>query len=429
MSPAPPGPGTAARPRPGPGTVTGATGVPHLREVLAAAAVSSGLHLHGTVPGALTHDQACRAARSWGLGQDPGGTVLVMADGLGLELLLQRRGHAPTLRSWLAEAESAPTLEATTCAPTTTAAALTTLGTSALPGTTGMVGYSVVNPARQPLPPDATPCREHLLCLISWEGQDAPAPRAWQDVPTVFERLRPAARAAAPLAVAVTPARFAGSGLTVAALRGARHVGADRLEDRPAHAVRALRRGVPLVYLYVGELDHAGHAHGWRSQQWLTQLERLDRALDHLLRAVPAGTRVVLTADHGMVDTDADHRVTVTDHPDLVRDVTAVAGEPRLTSLCVRGSDPDLAHEVARRWRDHLGQAALWVGTREQSAALLGPLSPRARGVVGDVLVAMAGSWVVVDPRVHAPAAMALPGVHGSLTRAETSVPLLVRRA
>ena len=162
----------------------------------------------------------------------------------------------------------------------------------------------------------------------------------------------------------------------------------------------------------------------------IDEASMLDLALMlNLLRAVPAGTRVVLTADHGMVDTDADHRVTVTDHPDLVRDVTAVAGEPRLTSLCVRGSDPDLAHEVARRWRDHLGQAALWVGTREQSAALLGPLSPRARGVVGDVLVAMAGSWVVVDPRVHAPAAMALPGVHGSLTRAETSVPLLVRRA
>ena len=34
--------------------------------------------------------------------------------------------------------------------------------------------------------------------------------------------------------------------------------------------------------------------------------------------------------------------------------------------------------------------------------------------------------WVVVDPRVHSESAMAMPGVHGSLTDAETSIPLLV---
>ena len=91
------------------------------------------------------------------------------------------------------------------------------------------------------------------------------------------------------------------------------------MEDRPALAARALAQGVPLVYLYVGELDHAGHLHGWRSTQWLDQLERLDAAMAELARRVPAGTRIVLTADHGMVDTDADRRVDVTVHPELDR--------------------------------------------------------------------------------------------------------------
>ena len=59
----------------------------------------------------------------------------------------------------------------------------------------------------------------------------------------------------------------------------------------------------------------------------------------------------------------------------------------------------------------------------------LGALSPRARGVVGDVVVAMAGTWVLVDPRVHSEPAIAMPGVHGSLTPAETRVPLLVTEA
>ena len=49
--------------------------------------------------------------------------------------------------------------------------------------------------------------------------------------------------------------------------------------------------------------------------------------------------------------------------------------------------------------------------------------------VVGDVVVAMASTWVLVDPRVHSEPAIAMPGVHGSFTPAETEVPLLVTEA
>ena len=287
-----------------------------------------------------------------------------------------------------------------------------------------MVGYSVLKPRLGPaLPASTVPSPDQVLSLITWKGDDAPSPRAWQDVPTIFERL-PAGSA-----VSIGPARFAGSGLTEAALRGASHLGADRLEDRPGLAAGALRRGTPLVYLYVGELDKTGHKHGWLSAQWLAQLELLDSAMAELVRRVPAGTRIILSADHGMVDTDADHRIDLSAHGELARDVVAVAGEPRLTHLHVADGDTGLATEVARRYRDVLGDRAEWIGTREQTAEHLGPLGSRARGVVGDVVVAMAGTWVLVDPRVHSESAIAMPGVHGSFTPAETQVPLLVTEA
>ena len=444
MSPA--GPPEPAPPRPDPAAPA------ELRLVLGAAAAGAGLALAPAGdPDVLDDAGARQTAAAWGLlegsGRDPrrgGGVVVVLVDGLGLELLRERRGHAPTLRSWLAEADggSGPGPRALTCLPTTTASALTTLGTGAAPGVTGVVGYSVLTPridrARLVSGP---PGPSRLLCLITWEGGDAPDPAVWQDVPTIFERLRrpdgpggvdaeraDSAGAPAP-AVTIGPARFAGSGLTRAALRGCPHLGADRMEARPALAAGALRRGTPLVYLYVGELDHAGHLHGWRSAQWLDQLERLDAVVAELVRRVPAGTRIVLTADHGMVDTDADRRVDVTAHPDLARDVVAVAGEPRFTQLYVPGSDPEIAARVAGRWRDLLGERAAWVGTRDEAPAGLGPLGPRARGVLGDVLVAMDGNWVVVDPRVHGPSAIAMPGVHGSVTTAERDVPLLLALA
>lgn len=69
------------------------------------------------------------------------------------------------------------------------------------------------------------------------------------------------------------------------------------------------------------------------------------------------------------------------------------------------------------------------MGTWDEAEQALGPVGPRARSVLGDVLVAMDGAWVVVDPRVHSEQAIAMPGVHGSFTQAEMSVPLLLTRA
>lgn len=418
----------------------------HLRELLGAAALSAGLRLRPPAPDPLTGATALTQAQAQDLAgrldllptqAKTAGAVLVLVDGLGLEQLYERRGHAPTLRSLLAQAESEATQgrpgpAATTCHPTTTAAAITTLGTGALPGSTGMVGYTVLHPGRRPtLKAGTQPHPDQLLGLISWDNTPLD-PRTWQDVPTIFERLerdparpRSTKAASASLAVAVSPARFAGSGLTEAALRGARHRGTDQMEQRAAAAARALAEGTPLVYLYVGELDHAGHAHGWRSQQWLTQLERLDRTIAELLRRVPAGTRVLLTADHGMIDTSAEHRLDIAHNPALSQGVAAVAGEPRCLHLYVPGSEAEAAQAVAQRWQDELGERAAWVATQDQAAAHLGALSARAKEVTGDVVVAMAEDWVAVDPRVHSPQAMALPGVHGSATSAETTVPLL----
>lgn len=418
--------------------------LPELRQVLGAGAVSAGLALAPTGrEGVLTDGEARQAAQAWGIAEESdrgpgsgGGVVVVLVDGLGLELLRERKGHAPTLRSWLAEAQaSACGPAAVTCRPSTTAAALTTLGTGATPGVTGMVGYSVLSPLIDRARRTGAPSHEDNLCLITWEGR-APEPRAWQDVPTLFQRLelaegvtRSTKGQSAPLAVTIGPARFAGSGLTEAGLRGTPHLGADLMESRPALAAGALRRGVRLVYLYVGELDHAGHGDGWRSAQWLAQLERLDAAMAELARRVPRGTRIILTADHGMVDTSQDLRIDVTQEPELAKDVIGLAGEPRFSQLYVPGADAEIAQEVAERWRRVLGERALWVGTRDEAEQALGSVGPRARSVLGDVLVAMDGAWVVVDPRVHSEQAIAMPGVHGSFTQAEMSIPLLLTRA
>jgi predicted AlkP superfamily pyrophosphatase or phosphodiesterase len=53
------------------------------------------------------------------------------------------------------------------------------------------------------------------------------------------------------------------------------------------------------VFVYFGTLDPAGHEHGWMTEEYLAQLERVDGALGTLVGALPGDATLLLTSDHG----------------------------------------------------------------------------------------------------------------------------------
>ncbi len=79
-----------------------------------------------------------------------------------------------------------------------------------------------------------------------------------------------------------------------------------------------------------------------------------------------------------------------------------------------------------RRMAEAFGDRA-WVLDRAQAIAAgwFGPVARRNLGRIGDVLVAAAGSFALVDSRTAAPQVLRLIGQHGSLTTAEQRIPLL----
>jgi len=327
---------------------------------------------------------------------------VVLVDGLGYANLSERAGHAPFLRRALAGSEPL-----TSTFPSTTATAMGTFGVGLPPGSTGMLGYTVRDPDTGT-----------LGNLVSWTG--LPPAERWQPEPTIFQRLV----AAGTTVTSVGPARFAGSGLTQAALRGAGYVAAESLSARVDGCVAALRQP-GLAYLYWGDVDKAGHHHGWGSWQWGDALADLDFELGRLARSLPRGTVVVITADHGMVDVDLRARWDVAHHATLGRDVALVAGEPRALHLHLEDrADPAAVRD---RWAQVLEHHAV-VLTRDDAiaAGLLGTVVERVRPVIGDVVVAMRGRATVVDSRTQTPASLELVGVHGSLTPSEMLIPCLV---
>jgi hypothetical protein len=328
---------------------------------------------------------------------------LVLVDGLGLENLTERSGHAPFLRSLLADGR-----RLVTGYPSTTAASLGLLGTGAGPGRTGMVGYTARHPGTGA-----------LANLVSWT-EVGPA-REWQREPTVFEAMQ----SAGVEVTSVGPARFAGSGLTEAVLRGGSYMRAESLADRVDAAVYSLM-APGLVYLYWGDVDTIGHHHGWGSWQWGEAVTELDRELARLAGTLPPRTLLAITADHGMVDVDRSSRWDVATTPALAQEVELVAGEPRALHVHTRSRSPEAVAGVASRWRDTLGPAAV-VATRDEAVAAgwFGPVADHVRPALGDVVVAATGRTTIVDSRTQSAASLELLGVHGSLTSREMVVPLL----
>ncbi len=211
--------------------------------------------------------------------------------------------------------------------------------------------------------------------------------REWQREPTVFERVH---AAGVPVS-SVGPARFAGSGLTEAALRGGGYRRAESLADRVDVAVEELM-GPALVYLYWGDVDTTGHHHGVGSWQWGEAVGELDRELARLARLLPPRTLLLVTADHGMVDVDPAGRWDVATTPSLADGVELVAGEPRALHVHTRSSAPDAVAAAAARWRETLGRAAV-VATRDVAVAAgwFGPVAEHVLPAIGDLVVAATG--------------------------------------
>ena len=330
--------------------------------------------------------------------------VVVLIDGLGWNLLRRAAREAPFLASLLGSAQPI-----TSAIPSTTVTSLASLGTGLPPGQHGLVGYT-----------SRVPATGEILNALTWESD--PSPTAYQSKSTFFERAAENGISVSSVALA----RFRGTGLTVAALRGASFVpfAEDSAEDLRIALIAeaALRGDRSIVYAYERELDHCGHVHGCNSATWLDQLARIDAMCERLRAALPPQVTVIITADHGMIDIPPDQRIIAEDDPELMAGVSALAGEGRFRQLYVDHEPP---HLVAERWRARLGELA-WVRTRDEAIeeGWFAATDDQLRDRWGHVLIALRGDWAIMT-RLF-PREFTLIGMHGSLTPAEMLVPLIV---
>jgi len=327
--------------------------------------------------------------------------VVFLVDGLGSRLLDQYGHAAPYLSSLTVGHEPG-----TAGVPSTTATSLTSLGTGLTPGAHGLVGFT-----------SRVPGTDKLLNALFWDKSIDPL--EWQPHPTAFTQLTNAG-----VRVDVVNKReFDRSGLTVAAHRGAGFIGADRIGERIAGAVANAAHRPSLTYLYDGDLDWTGHKYGVDSPQWLQQLAAIDAETQQLREALPDEVRLVVVADHGMVDSPAGRRIDVDQHAELREGLVLLGGEARFRHLY---SADGAAGDVAGTWAAFMGDRAE-VLTREQAIARgwFGAVEERVLPRLGDVVVAARDDVGVFSSKDFG-YEMSLVGLHGSLTADEMLIPILV---
>ena len=330
--------------------------------------------------------------------------AVLLVDGLGAHLLRDHAHLAPVLASL-----ASPAGDLGAPCPSTTPVSLVTLGTGVPPGGHGVLGFVT-----------AVPGEDRLLNHVQWA--DDPDPRDWQPRPTVFEQ---AAAAGLPV-TAVAPYAYAGSGLTVAAYRGAGYPGTVGAGDLAALLLQSLAATpTGLVYGYTPELDLTGHVRGVDSDSWRLQLGLVDRLVEQVVDGLPDDAALLVTADHGMLDVPAGTRVDVGDEPALLDGVALLAGEPRARYV---HAVPGAADDVLDAWRGVLGDRA-WVVGRDEAVAggVFGAVDDALAPRIGDVVALARGPWAITASATE-PGPSRLAAYHGSLTAAEVAIPLLLAR-
>lgn len=344
-----------------------------------------------------------------GAGSSSRRVVLIVVDGLGWTNLKQRRANARFLAKCAAQ-------RLQTVVPTTTGAALTSLLTGVVPGRHGLLGYRQLD----------VETGRVLSTLTDWD--EIADPQRWM-------RAKPLTLTAQEMGlrpVVIGRPAHERSGLTKALLAGAQFRTGTDIAARFEELTALLRIGeTRFHYLYIDELDRAGHQFGWQSDQWEHALEELDAQLARFAAQLTSDVECVLTADHGIIDVPSHRHVLMDEQPGLLDGVWKIGGEPRFRHLYLKRDDSKRdAQRLADAWREREGERS-FIATRTEviECEWFGELAPGLSDRIGDVVVAARKHVAYYTSRAEDLASRRMVGQHGGISDQELIVPLVSVKA
>lgn len=340
--------------------------------------------------------------------------VLFVVDALGYDYLV-RRGDGGVLKEHLQA-------RLTSVFPPTTATAVTAFLTATAPQQHGLTGWFTyfreLDTVVTVLPFTARCGGESLA------GRGISAASLYGHVP-VFDRMDVAAHL-------VSPAWIAHSDFSLAH-RGRAQISPYSDLSQCFETIAALVRGArqrQYIHAYWPGLDTLGHERGMESAAAAEHFAEIDRGFARLLESVQGtDTRILVTADHGMLDAGHADEIDLADHPGLAQTLDLpLCGEKRLAYCYVRP-------ERRASFEDYVRSELAGLVRPLRSAELiddgyygLGEPHPRLHERVGDFALAATGRHTIND-QVPGERRIFHVGAHGGVSATEMYVPLVVMRA
>jgi len=334
--------------------------------------------------------------------------VFILLDGLGMNLI-NRLPEDSFLRSHLRGQINA------TC-PSTTAAALTTVTTGLYPGQHGVTGWFTYLP-------------QHGLTAMM-----LPFSERGTNQPLLSRGIRPEDLLPPPLLpkmsyrpLTLVPTYIANTPYNVYSRGGTSGQGYEKIQDGIDHVIAAVltARTPAYVHLYLHDVDTLCHHVGVNHDSVVPLVLGIDAELERLEEAIRGRARIVITADHGLIDVPKAEQTLLMQEDPLIQTLRVPpTGDARMPIFHVKEGQRRAFVEL---FQQRFGERMVLLDIdRVEQMELLGPkpIAPNARRRFGDFIAfPTRAATVAFHPPGKPPGELYL-AVHGGLSPQEMKVPL-----
>jgi predicted AlkP superfamily pyrophosphatase or phosphodiesterase len=337
--------------------------------------------------------------------------LLIILDGLGFEFLNEYGRDSVLYEHFKATM--------TSVFPATTATAITTFVTGVAPQQHAITGWYVY---LKELGVVSTILPFMPRCGGLFLGKAVVDPKVIFDQPTVFEKIKVDS-------YYVIYGELVNSDYTRTLSRGAQRISYYSLDDffKQMKDLLLAKTQKKYIYAYWPKLDALCHQYGTKSWEVHSHFKELNDEMVSFLESIRGtSTTVIVTSDHGLIDTDKLHTIKVAEHPQFQDTLTLpVCGEPRLAYCYVHPSKvKDFEAYVAQYFKEctelHRGDELIkknYFGLYEPHLQLFNR--------IGDYVLIMKENYVMRD-FVVGEKEKYFVGNHGGVSKEEMLVPLIV---